>query len=331
MSKYKTENIKYIKSLHPYFLINWHVTGWCNYHCPYCINAKIRTEWIDESVVVEEAKRINNLILSNKLKYNKIALRLIGGEVSFYNWPLILDNIKLLHKIVIVTNFSNELNYYKDLYNYCKKRNINLFISVSKHNENIDFDNKIIELTKWCRDNNYKDPQVTIIANNNLDTDYIENLKLKGIKRIRVSLVRDLNQFCSIDYADRKSTLRYNEEYRKNSNSYRQFEVTFMDGSKEQFCNSSEITNLMSDGGFNPEGFYCDSGCSTIAILPNGDVVRNICSFLRDKPLGNLFKDDILIPADGVMCEINKKFDTDRKRCTLCQGTNFYRDIKDMN
>lgn len=327
MNKYRTENIKCITNLQPYFLINWHVTGWCNYHCPYCINAKIKTDWIDESIIIEKAKKINSLILNSRLSHDKIALRIIGGEVSYYNWPVILDYITILHKLVIITNFSNNLEYYKDLYEYARNRNIKLFMSISKHDENKDFDKKIMQFTQWCRVHNYKDPQITIIADDNFNLDYINYLQDNGIKRIRVSLVRNLDQFNAVNDDVRKLVIECNKKYQQNLNYCWQFEVTFMDDSKEYFCNSSEITNLMSDGGFNPEGFYCDSGCRTITILPNGDVVRNICSFLRDDPLGNLDTSNIIIPDTGIKCEINKKFNTDKKRCTLCQGTNFYRKL----
>ena len=98
-----------------------------------------------------------------------------------------------------------------------------------------------------------------------------------------------------------------------------------MDGSREQFCNASDITNLMDNGGFNPENFYCDSGPTTIAILPDSSVVRNKCDFLKDEILGNLLKDNIMIPREPILCQINKKFGTNDKCCTVCSGTNFIR------
>ena len=98
-----------------------------------------------------------------------------------------------------------------------------------------------------------------------------------------------------------------------------------MDGTKEQFVNASDITNLMDDGGFNPEGFYCSSGQTTLSIIPSSDVVKNKCDFLKDEILGNLLTDDIIIPSEPELCQINKKYGTKDRCCSICSGTNFIR------
>jgi len=324
MSKYTSDNIKSIITLKPYFLINWHVTGWCNYNCPYCINRKWKSDWISEERKIQEAKKINQLINRSNIK-EPISFRLIGGEPGFYNWPKILDNIERINKIIFVSNFSNKLSYYKDLYLYCKKRNINLFMGLSKHDENIDFDSKIIEFNNWCKANKLTEPQITIVAGNDFNEDYIKFLNNNNITRIRVSLLREQDQSNKLDEKIKEKVLYYNRLYEKNRGKYRQFEVTFMDGSKEQFCNASDITNLMDKGGFNPENFYCSSGPTTIAILPDSSVVRNKCDFLKDDILGNLLTDDIVIPNEPILCQINKKFGTKNRCCTVCSGTNFIR------
>lgn len=323
MNKYTSNNIKSIKTINPYFLINWHCTGWCNYHCPYCINAKWKGAWIDESRKIEEAKKINELILKNNIKL-QISFRLIGGEPGFYNWPKILDYIERIDKIIFVSNLSNSLDYYKQLYLYCKKRNIKTFIGLSKHEENKDFDKKAIELTKWCIESKMSEPQIVLVADNNFDEEYVKYLHENGITRIRISLLRDQEQSNEISNKVQDLVYKYNKQYEMNRK-YRQFEITFMDDTKERFCNSSDITNLMGDGGFNPDGFYCSAGPTTLAILPNSDVVRNKCDFLKDDVLGNLLTDEIKIPTEPVLCSINKKFGTTTRRCSICSGTDFIR------
>lgn len=325
MSKYNTDNIKSIITLNPYFLINWHCTGWCNYHCPYCINNKWRCGWIPEKRKIQEAKRLNELLKKNNIN-EPISFRLIGGEPSFYNWPKILRYIDNIKKITFVTNFSNTLDYYKKFYEYCKFKNINLFVGLSKHDESVDFDNKVIELTKWCKENHMHCPQVVIIADKNFNEDYVKYLRDNGVTRIRVSLLRDEDtQLNAIPKDVKESVYKYNRLYEEDRPSYKQFEVTFMDNSKQQFCSASDITNLMDGGGFNPENFYCSSGPTTIAILPDSSVVRNKCDFLKDDILGNLLTDDIVIPKNDVICKINEKYGTTNKCCPICSGTNFVR------
>lgn len=254
-----------------------------------------------------------------------IAFRLIGGEPSYYNWPKILNYIERINKIVIVTNFSRELDYFKELYQYCRERNIKLFLGCSKHDENPNFEEKVIELTKWCKEYGYSEPQVTVVADDSFSEDYFNFFAENGVKRVRVSLLRSQEQSNSMLEETRNKVLACNRIYEKNRSNYRQFEITFMDGTKEQFCAASDITNLMDGGGFNPEGFYCSSGPTTIAILPDSTVVRNKCDFLKDDPLGNLLTDDIEIPKESVLCQINKKFGTTNRCCTICTGTNFIR------
>ena len=325
MSKYTSDNIESIITLKPYFLVNWHCTGWCNFHCPYCINDKWRGNWIAEDRKIEEAKKINELLNNNNIKY-PISFRLIGGEPGFYNWPKILDYIDKIDKVVFVSNFSNSLSYYKNLYIYCKSRKINLFVGLSKHEESVGFDEKIIELTRWCKENKYSEPQVVIVAGNDFDDSYIKYLNENGVRRIRVSLMREeSDQTNYVKHEVREQVCKYNQVYQQQRPKYKQFEVTFMDGSKEQFCSASDITNLMDEGGFNPEGFYCSSGPTCIAVLPDSSVVRNKCDFLKDDPLGNILTDNIKIPTDDVLCTMNAKFGTKDRCCTICSGTNFVR------
>ena len=324
MSKYTTDNIDSIITLTPYFLFNWHVTGWCNYNCPYCINRKWKCGWIPEEKKIEEAKKINELIKKSDIK-DKISFRLIGGEPTYYNWCKILEYIERIDKIVLVTNFSRELDYFKEIYAYCKKRKIRLFLGLSKHDENKNFDEKAIELTKWCKENGYAAPQITIVAGEDFDPNYVKYLNQNGITRVRVSLLRDMDQANKLSQELRDTVYEFNRIHEIDRGNYRQFEVTFRDGTKEQFCCASDITNLMDEGGFNPEGFYCSSGPTCIAILPNSDVVRNKCDFLKDQVLGNLLTDDIIIPTNPVLCQINKKFGTTDRCCTICSGSNFIR------
>ena len=60
---YKNDDIKSITITKDYFMINWHVTGWCNFHCPFCYAEPLRTKWLDENVVYNNAKLLNNFIL----------------------------------------------------------------------------------------------------------------------------------------------------------------------------------------------------------------------------------------------------------------------------
>ena len=325
MTKFKTENIKSIIRLKNEFLISWHTTGWCNFHCPYCVDGRDKTPFTKPELITDIAKSINKFIINNIPEDKKVRLRLYGGEPSYYNWIEILDEIKHLNTLVLPTNFSRDINYYKDLYDYCKSRNVLLVLNCSKHAEAVNYDNKIIELTKWCLDKKYMTPILTFVVNDNFNFKQLDYLKDNGIDRIRLTLERDLfGKWLPVSNNTLNLVREYNETY-ENKFSGKTLKIIFTDNTSSEFTNTTDFNNLMSDGGFNPDGYLCDTGMNNIAIWENGDVCYNRCELYRDKIIGNILTDDIKLNDKPIICTLNKSFNTTEMKCHLCHNNTIWK------
>jgi len=330
------DDIKAIKLTKDFFQINWYMTGWCNYSCPYCITNHLKCSWIDEKLILDKAFKINDLI--NTFYSNKsIALKLIGGEVTYYNLIKILDKIQRLNKVVLITNFSRELNYFYELEDYCFNRRIQLVLICSLHKENKEFKEKFITLTNWCRSHHhdkisYKDPQLTLVVDDDFDKNILKDYLNNNIWRIRLTRLRLSNQSNKplpnniLDYIN-----EYNKIYQEYSNPIQKlkrdtYQLELNDGTIQGFTCASNITNHIDKAGFIPDGYYCTAGVNAIAILPNGNIVKARCAYLEKDIIGNLSDlNNYKIKTEPVKCKLNSNNPTKDKRCDLCAGTNLYR------
>ena len=330
---YKNDDIKSITITKDYFMINWHMTGWCNYHCPFCIAAKMQTKWIPEDVMIEYAKNLN-LFINKNLSHKQTEFKLIGGEVTFFNLERILDEIEHINKIVLVTNLSRPLEYFYSFEHYCKKRDIQLVLICSLHDENKEFEEKFLTLTEWCRQQRlvykyryYKDPPLTLVVSPEFDTSLVDHYRDLGIWRIRLTRVRaqtQQNEDLPEDILN--YVYNYNQFYEEQAGLKGQtYKITTLDGKETNFICASNFTNYLDKNGFVPDNFYCTAGTTSLALLPNGNVTLSRCDYLLDKSLGNIKDwDKITLPKSPVLCKLNSNTNGE-KRCDLCAGTNLYR------
>ena len=343
MMVFKNSDIVSINNSTNLFLINWHVTGWCNFHCPFCYAEPLRTKWLDENVVYNNAKLLNNFIL-DKLYDKDICLRLVGGEISFYDIPKIINNItaKQLKKVILITNFSRDVDYYKDLELYFASRDIQFILICSLHDEAINFKSKFLELFNWCEERRneirktfdplkykkFQAPQVTLVVTPDFNLNTYYDFKKSGIDRIRLTRVR--GEGCRNEKLS-DELLKFiedaNKDYESNYSNIkgRAFNVTFNSGEVKSFTSASNLTNFLDEDGFIPDNYYCSAGLNSLAIFPNGDVSLARCDYLKDKFIGNLKEyQNIKLPTEPVLCKLNNS-DTYDKRCDLCSDTNIWR------
>ncbi len=324
MNLYNSESVQEISPISDFFLISWHVTGWCNFHCPYCIDGKGKSALNSIESVKEMTEKINIFIENNVDSSKSVKLRLYGGEPSIYPWPNILEKITRLNSLVLPTNFSNSLNYYKELYLYCYKRKIKLILNCSCHPEAKDFVAKIIELTNWCRQQKAKgihilEPIVTFVVDDSFNFNIINELETNRVDKIKLTVKRDLNNK-KIEICDflKKKVLEYNKKYQK-LYPYPQLKIVFDNGIEAKYINSTSLISKFNDGGFDPTGFYCNAGVNSIAIESNGDVLLARCDYLRQKRIGNIYDDNFKLKKDIFRCELNKN--SNDSRCALCFNT----------
>ena len=315
---YKQTDLKSVDLLH-YSLIDvkWHVTNWCNYKCSYCIQGKEHLNFTPEEIVIERAKNINK-ILEEKGCWG--SLQALGGEVSFYDWTKILAVMPKVKRLFMTTNFSNKLEYFKNLYVYCNENEIELNLLCSYHETGDSFFEKLLELARWCYDRSFKLPEVTFVVDETFDFTFIDrfpdlvNLSLDFCMKIldggyttkptnlineQIKRIRDL----PLTWEVRKPKFR-------SCNPAYLFEV-----GKDNFlkCRPSEMLSQFEEGKIIPKNFYCDAGINSFAIAPNGNILRCDNS---DIIIGNIDN------YEGITLPSSKCCSTE---CRLCQAVRMIR------
>jgi len=316
---YLEKDIRYVNyTCWNMFEVKWHVTNWCNYRCPYCIQGSHKgIKWLPEEVVIERAKNLNKLL---KEKNKWISLQILGGEVCFYNWPKILNEINNVKLVFITTNFSNKLEYFKELYDYCASRGIYLKLLCSYHETGDSFFEKILELSYWCREKHYRCPSLTFVVNN--DFDFSPFFKFPEL----CNLGKD---FCNMEIHEIRRAVDLNEEVKKKIKEIRNLPPTWekvqldikIPTSNWQFgidkehimCPPSDVFRELEDHHLKGSRYYCDAGINSFSISYNGNISR--CDNTSGV-IGNIdeLKLDKLTTS---RCDSNS--------CLLCQAVNLQR------
>lgn len=309
------------------FKLGWFVTTWCNYRCPYCLQKHDKAAWIPEETIMKMADKLNELIIQNSIR--NIELKLIGGEVTYYNIPKILDRLSNIKKLILVTNFSRDLEYFKDLYKYCYDRHIAVLLICSKHDANKHFDEKLIEFTKWCIDNHYSMPQLSMVVDNDFDYSVVDYFKSNGVTNIKLVLMKISNSLNTVLSEENAKKLEF---YSKKPNTSATFRIVKFDGTEVYLSGNADITNQLDKQGFIPQGFKCNAGKHTLYVRPDGNVYKICCKYLstneetsNEKRIGNLLLDDVILINNAEDIECKLLDEVPHARCTLCNGNSVYR------
>lgn len=142
------------------FIIKWRLCFFCNYTCPNCIQGV--QECLDKSTIIETentlysaAEALDTHILAKLPSDLKVKIELVGGEVSLLDLIKVLNCIrdKKLWRIQLTTNFSRHHQYYIDLADYLKSRNIELSLAASYHETQTSLDTFLLkaqQVKKHC-------------------------------------------------------------------------------------------------------------------------------------------------------------------------------------
>lgn len=323
------------KVKHFQFKLSWKMTNWCNYRCSYCYMSKAVSNTHNQTPfkdILTIAKNINYIIPKGRFT----ELHLIGGEVGWYNLVEVLDQITSpdLKRVIVATNFSSPIDFWKVLKEYCKSRGIQLLIIASFHLEMCDKD----EFVSKAIEVNAKVKCVVNSKNIKEYMPYFEKLKEHNI-RIQPTVERDsFNIAEKFDQENLQYLDKLNGDLEKKSIPY--YKVTMKDGTIHWFYSNIEFINSIDVGGFDGEGFYCSAGIDGLRIDVDGRVVRAGCQMCSTDTLalGNLLTGDIpKLVTEGIICRSlqRRKRNSDgsynvfKKYCTAFNNTSMYRSISD--
>lgn len=294
--------------------IKWRLTDYCNYSCEYCVRRKRYDRgigWHQDTELRDEdwQKDVQAVPYVNRIlnEFNgPVKIDFIGGEVT--TLPLIellklLDSPNLRH-FNITTNFSKDIDFYKELIDYSFSRDIKVGLVVSFHyqfNQVDTFLQKICDLQEYAKDRG----TLTISAEMPCTCKNIEqaiafseacdklNIPYKIERDIRVTPADQLNLFAksTIDH------IRYN--------------VTYTDGSTEQIITRNDLltrNDLNTNGcSIATKGYYCTRDVNYVLIEHNVHygftATSNTCAC--KEPI-----EDFHILSEPRICT--------RERCSLC-------------
>lgn len=297
MSKIRMQDIVKLERVKTrVFKISWKMTDWCNYRCSYCYmaNAVAKGKHTSQETVEQIASKIDKLIEIQAKDKDYIELHLIGGEVCYYDLISVLDKIKSkIVQVIVATNFSRSIDYWKGLKQYCESRGIVLNIIASFHLEQCDpkeYMAKAIQMNAKIK---------AVVNDNNLELykPYFETALKFGLI-VQCTVERDSMNSCETSITNPKSQAYVdflNKDQSKKAKPY--YIVTLADNTQHVFYSNIELINSIDVGGLDTEGFLCTAGLDGIRITQNGTLQRAGCRFCASKfgagKIGNILDEDI--------------------------------------
>lgn len=247
--------------------IVWRITKMCNLHCSYCIQQNTRQEIDvkkmkdDEQELLKTAIKLNYLIETSS--FQKVAIRMVGGEVSLFNVEKLLKNItsKKVVKVSFTTNFTQSSKYYLHLTNYLKSRNVICQITASYHYETTRFTEyfKKIEELKDTVKISYE------MVNIGINSFYIKAFADK-CKELKIDYTVDMDKREKSD----RTAMTVNESFEESSRT-----VCFSDGSVSniRFINElftdKEISNIENQRYLKCNNFICTNSYNYLVVKFN--------------------------------------------------------------
>lgn len=321
------------------FKISWKMTDFCPYHCSYCYMAnavaaaKAKKDNPTQEQVEEIASKLDKYIDSHAEKDAKIWLHLIGGEVSMFNLINILAKIKRLNAISIATNLYRNVDYWKDLKEYCKSRKISFGISGSFHLEMLN------EKQRWdfCEKLNAIHSQMKAVVSNSNCEEYKPYFKymMDHNLALEITICRDNeNRGEHLTEENQKyidSLRKYQYELRAKKGLKPYYIAHLKNGSTFEYTSNIALLNNTYEGILDYTGFYCNAGENNIRINQKGDLLRSACRICSSiMKLGNIFDESTWVPKKDIkpfICDCNYKGKNEvrqLKGCTCFNNTEMW-------
>lgn len=296
--------------------LSWHITDWCNYNCPYCIQS-VNHHYASQPKESQESVENIAKLLRAKFHNQNVSLSLYGGEIStYYDLNRICD---ILFKdnncnanVALVTNLSAPYEKYKS---FLSLSNSTLRTSIipSYQWNNID-----VFLDKCKKIKIYLDKklQVTCVVYDGHSIEQVKNTaqKFKDAKiPLRFTFARiprSNNQF----YKLQDGVEDFIKDWNKNYFDKKNCKIIYTDGTEcEKQCRSDvlkEVAEYEGLPGASFKGMTCMTGLS---LRPKGDIRAGNCPDRRNIVLGNILKDDVPLKRYRAKCEA-------KGYCNLCNA-----------
>lgn len=294
----------------------WHITDWCNYSCPYCIQT---VEHHYDSHPKETQEYVESIarILREKFTNQKVTLTLYGGEISTY-YDL-YSIVKILFEdnncdatVTLLTNLSAPIEKYKSLAELnSSKLRIRIIPSYQWSNSDV-----FIEKCKVIKQMLGDVFQVTCVV---YDKTSLHQLKMISDKfknnhiPIRFThgrIPKSYNVFYELQEGVSEFIKKWNEfDFEKVT-----CRIIYSDGN-EKFCKArSDILKEVSEWEGKKGADFTDMMCFTgLTLTPSGNIRCGSCADRDKLYIGNVFSKNFSLKPYKAKCE-GKGF------CNLCNS-----------
>jgi len=288
--------------------IQWQLTDWCNYNCPYCIQA-INHQYDTkpketQEVIFQRAYKIREGI-KNKL----VRFSMHGGEVSFHydlktlSEILFKDN-NITGSYTLTTNLSAPIENYNNFFN-ADVGDVKQKISASYQWVNLD---NFIDKYNSIEGN--KEASIVVYPEKTLEEIYDVYYKFKKNNIVfRFTHGREPGSHKMFDL--NKDIIDFITKSNEENFSKYASKVIYNDNTEKLIrCRADlliELSNYLKSNYINMFGMKCFSG---IIIYPSGKVYSGACSCRKSDYIGNLdidkisFKNKMYICPGGASCNL---------------------------
>lgn len=253
------------------YSFKWRLINRCNFQCSYCINSNAaelyESREQERERLLRQSSQIATLIDSLGDDYESASILLIGGEISLLpeeEMKLIIDNLtksKKLKAIHITSNFTAPYQWFSDLYDYCKCKDVRFTVVASFHEEMFDmnkFAEKAIQMDKkFNADGNHDFTIEFVVTKTNYNTfapKFVKYAKESGIPHL-------------IDYDRHDSWTEEEKIYKSNK--------SLTSSARTMKCNTEDTF-----------GYTCSNNTYQTTVKPDGKLFGTVCS--RSLPYGIL-------------------------------------------
>lgn len=244
--------------------IVWNLLYGCNYRCSYCYGQDTlsQKDFTDINILKSVVGKIF------KLKKNKYIFTLLGGEVTYH--PHFLELVKHIYSydknvsILLVTNASKDIEYFKKMISYIGNNQFNISISLHFEYAYIEHIKNLIKLFD-------KYPNISLEIRFMLHPEYKEKIKnyfeeLINLKKeysfsLYLLQLREPPDFNNLDK-------RYDEEF-----------ISWIDNAQKIILDSNSYKSIKKNSIF-PNGYYQTLNDTKISIDDNIALRNNMKKFI---------------------------------------------------
>ena len=298
--------------------IQWHVTDWCNYGCPYCIRT-VNSHYASRPKETQEHLESIARLVRPKLTGKRCDIAFFGGEVSHHFdlrsvSEILFSGNDVSGSVLMMTNFSAPLDNYRRFVSIRETvPSVAPRINPSYQWSPID---EFVGKCRWLKDALGNRFYVSVVCWSGTAIgrlrDTVARFADEGIE-VRLTHGRvpnSGNRLYDLDPDVLDFVIAHNQSARVRGTCH----VVGTDGTDRILKGRSDVLRHIADeqcqGGATFRGMTCITGTS---VRSNGDVIAGVCKARNRIRLGNVFGGDFSVEPYVAVCD-------SPGYCTLCNS-----------